>query len=244
MDRPPPVRFLGIGAQKAGTTALHHYLGAHPDIEMPAARKELHFFDDEGVDWRRPDYGAYHGWFGDPGKVWGEVTPIYMFWPPALERIRAYNPDVRLIILLRDPVERAWSGWRMHRRLGHETLDFAEAIRTGRERLGQSETALRRFSYVERGFYGAQLERVFSLFPRDQVFIEESRNLDQAPDGVLARLWAFLDLPDPGPVQPQRRFVSAPDGLPRPSEADVDHLRGVYADDDALLRRLAGIGFG
>lgn len=109
----PLVNFVIIGAQKAGTTALFDYLGEMPGIGL-SRTKEVHFFDDETVDWDCPDYGAYHAQF-DPGAapLIGEATPIYVYWPRALERIRAYNPDMRLILMLRDPVERAWSHWRM-----------------------------------------------------------------------------------------------------------------------------------
>ncbi|HMP62650.1 MAG TPA: hypothetical protein PKA17_06135, partial [Phenylobacterium sp.] len=94
----PKVDFMVIGAQKAGTTALFDYLGDVPGIGLSDV-KEAHFFDDESQDWNAPDYGAYHARFdlADRERVWGEATPIYLYWPNCLARIAAYNPAVRLI---------------------------------------------------------------------------------------------------------------------------------------------------
>ena len=98
------VSFLIAGVQKAGTTALFDYLSEVPGLELPAV-KEAHFFDDEErIDWAAPDYAPYHALFGAPDRCWGEATPIYLYWPNALERIRAYNPAMKLILLFRDPV--------------------------------------------------------------------------------------------------------------------------------------------
>ena len=135
----PQVNFLIAGAQKGGTTALFDYLAGFPDIAMPGT-KELHFFDCEAQDWDAPDYAAYHERFPNPaGRPCGEATPIYSYWPNSLERIATYNPAMRLILVLRDPVQRAWSHWRMEYARGPETEPFAWCIREGRQRLFASE---------------------------------------------------------------------------------------------------------
>ena len=166
------ISFLVAGVQKGGTTALFHYLDDLPGVQMAPA-KEVHFFDDEtGVDWARPDYARLHAAFpGADGRPRGEATPIYVYWPNCLERIARYNPAMRLILLFRDPVERAWSQWKMEYARGWETEPFAWCVRQGRARVDSPEAPgfHRVFSYVERGFYGAQLARVFQLFPREQV---------------------------------------------------------------------------
>src|SRR4051812_27467497 len=106
MAEPPRVTFVIAGAQKGGTTALFDYLGDYPDIALSDV-KEVHYFDDEAVDWAAPNHGAYHGHFPAPdGRPCGEATPIYIYWPNSLERIRAYNPAMKLIATLRDPVQR------------------------------------------------------------------------------------------------------------------------------------------
>lgn len=127
--------FLIAGVQKAGTTALDDYLRRHPQLSM-AGGKEVHFFDREvGIDWRDPDYGVLHALFRDDGGLRGESTPITLYWTPAHYRILRYNPDMRFIILLREPGARAFSHWRMNITRGLDDISFSEAIREGRRRV-------------------------------------------------------------------------------------------------------------
>jgi hypothetical protein len=242
----PIVTFLIAGAQKGGTTALYDYLCDMGDVAL-SREKEPHFFDDEAQDWARPDYRAYHAQFDDPaGRPCGEATPIYLYWPNSLERIAAYNRAMRVILVLRDPVERAWSNWRMEYARGPETLPFAEAIRGGRMRLFETEPwgFDREFSYVERGFYGEQVERLFGLFPREQVLILKSEDLSGDPGPSLARIRAFIGLP-PAPAPPPRRShvgVEMDYGSQLTAE-DAAFLRRLYAKDDARLKALTGVSF-
>lgn len=253
MSPRPLVTFIVAGAQKGGTTALYDYLAEDPAIAM-ARIKETHFFDDEDRDWKRPDYGAYHALFEPPaGRPCGEATPIYLYWPGCLERICAYNPAMRLIVLLRDPVERAWSHWRMEHFRGVEPLSFSEAIRGGRARLFASRPPdrpwgyHREFSYVERGFYGEQVERLFAIFPREQALILRSAALQDAPAETLAQVRAFIGAPDAPPdgppVGPRRVHVGATEEGLDLSPADAAFLRELYARDDARLKALVGFGF-
>lgn len=244
MSAAPRVRFLVAGVQKGGTSALFEYLRDIPALQLPAV-KEAHFFDDErGVDWSAPDYAPYHALFADDGRMQGEATPIYLYWPHSLERIRAYNPAMRLILLFRDPVERAWSHWRMEYAKRKETEPFAWCIREGRARVaahGEVPGAHRVFSYVERGFYGAQLERALDLFPRDQLLLLRSADLKARPDATLAVICRFLELaPPPAAVAPRTVRPAAAIDYPSTLRAeDVDYLRALYADDSALFCRLA-----
>lgn len=145
--------FLCIGVQKAGTTTLHALLRDHTDLAV-SPEKELHFFDQENRDWRSGDYTDYHVHFSGRDGVWGEITPIYIYMPGCLDRIHAYNPDIKLIAMFRDPIDRAFSHWRMEVDRGYEAMPFSDAIRDqGRGRLGRANWH-RIFSYVERGFYG------------------------------------------------------------------------------------------
>lgn len=241
----PLVDFIIAGAQKGGTTALYDYLVEDTAICM-ARIKETHFFDDETRDWGRPDYGDYHVLFDDPaGRPCGEATPIYIYWPQSLERIFAYNPAMRMIVLLRDPVERAWSHWRMEHFRGVEPLSFAEAIRNGRSRLFESTPwgYDRVYSYVERGFYADQLERLFAIFPREQALILCSADLQDEPAQTLERVRAFIGAPERPPALPRRVHVGAnEEGLDLDPE-DAAFLRALYAGDDARLKALAGFSF-
>lgn len=246
MAEPPRVSFLVAGVQKGGTTALFDYLGDFPDIALSQV-KEVHFFDDESQDWARPDYGAYHARFPEAaGRPCGEATPIYTYWPQSLERVAAYNPAMRLILVLRDPVQRAWSHWRMEYARGAETQPFAWCIRQGRQRLFEAEPwgHHREYSYVERGFYGEQVAGALELFPREQVLILRSEDLRAAPGPALADVRNFLGLP-PAPAPAPRAAHVGPefDYGSQLTTADEVWLRDIYEGDDARLRTLCGVSF-
>src|SRR5271163_989725 len=159
---------FGCGVQKGGTTSLYAHLCQHPALSSPS-QKELHFFDDETNDWASPDYKALQSFFpsDDGRRLRFEITPIYIFWPPSIERVRAYNPAAKLIFLFRDPFERAWSQWCMEYARGNESLPFAEAIREGRQRMeGLPPLAWERrvFTYVERGLYESRCTVHWHIF--------------------------------------------------------------------------------
>jgi hypothetical protein len=186
--------FIVAGAQKCGTTALHYQLERHPQIALPN-NEELHFFDDEERFGGDVNYQDLHDSFRPSlGAVAvGESTPVYLYWRPALERIWNYNKDIKLIILLRNPVDRAFSHWNMQRERGYEPLDFLDAIKAEEQR--QREAApvqSRRFSYVGRGLYGEQLERVFKYFPREQVKVVRAEELRSDFSGVVNAIFNFV----------------------------------------------------
>ncbi|MDB5446431.1 MAG: sulfotransferase [Phenylobacterium sp.] len=243
MSDPRRVSFLVAGVQKGGTTALFHYLDDLAGVQMAPA-KEVHFFDVEaGVDWARPDYEPLHAAFpAVDGRPRGEATPIYLYWPNCLERIARYDPAMKLILLFRDPVERAWSQWKMEYARGWETRPFAWCVREGRARVDSPEAPgfHRVFSYVERGFYGAQLERLLAIFPRGQALLLRSEDLDRRPDETLGRICRFLGVAPPAAAVTPRRELVARDidyGAPI-SAADRAYLREVFAED---LRRFAAL---
>ena len=239
------VGFLVAGAQKAGTTALFDYLAELPGLELPAV-KEAHFFDDEErVDWRAPDYDLYHALFRDTGRLWGEATPIYLYWPNALERIRAYNPAIKLILLFRDPIERAWSHWKMEYARGKETEPFGWCIREGRARMADADPYPgfhRVYSYVERGYYGRQLARVMRLFPRDQLLLIGSDDLRREPTATIRKVCEFLNIAAPaGDIAPKISRPAADIDYPATlSGEDVAFLQRQFADEMLRFRALAG----
>ena len=241
--RPSLVNFVVVGVQKAGTTALFDYLQDDPAYGLPDV-KEVHFFDDETIDWSAPDYGPYHAHFdwSDPALIRGEATPIYIYWPRSLERLAAYNPAVKIVAMLRDPVDRAWSHWRMETSRGVETQPFAWCIREGRARLFEAQPwgVHREYSYVERGFYGEQIQRLLSLFPREQVLILAADDLRAAPNATLSRVNAFLGAPPPAPVA-QRDVHVGQDIGGALAPADAAFLRELYAADQEQLEALTGI---
>jgi predicted O-methyltransferase YrrM len=219
LPRPLPpaaacVDFFIVGAQKAGTSALQRFLSGHPAVQM-ASRKEAHHFDDDRIDWLNTGHESLHALFdwAEPGLMRGEATPITMYWPSAMERIRSYNEDARIIVALRHPSFRAFSHWRMEVRRGKETLPFAEAIGdAARQRVAKAPGGVHRdFSYVERGLYAGQIHRILELFPRRRVHVLRTDRLWRQPAETLAEIQAFLGLDHH--CLGERSYVSPVDGI-------------------------------
>src|SRR5213075_959883 len=163
--------FILAGAQKSGTTALHYFLATHPKIAM-GDQQEMHFFDDDAMFAGPVDYEQLHKHYPalPPSSIAGDCTPSYIYYEPVVERIWQYNPKIKLVVLLRYPVERDFAHWNMQRFKGREPLDFFNAVREEKTRIaGAPPAEARRFAYVDRGLYGQQLEGLLKLFPRDRV---------------------------------------------------------------------------
>jgi hypothetical protein len=233
--------FIVAGAQKCGTTALHYQLERHPKIALPN-KEELHFFDDENRFTQGVNYQDLHDSFRASGRaaVAGESTPAYLYWRPAMERIWNYGKDIKLVILLRNPVDRAFSHWNMQRERGYESLDFLKAIKAEEER--QEEAAplqSRRFSYVGRGLYGEQLERVFKFFPREQVKIVRSEELRNDFSQAINSIFKFIGVQtlrnirskERNPIRYEREITSA----------ERERVYPLFGEDIAKLEKLLGL---
>ena len=186
------VDFVIGGTQKGGTSALDSFLRQHPEICMPATRKELHFFDRAEEN---HDYKKYHANFKPTPqhRVLGEASPIYMYWETAPARIWKYNPKMKWILALRNPVERAFSAWNMETKRGKEKLRFADAIEKESERCREALPLQHRvYSYVDRGFYAPQVRRLFKIFGRDNVLILLNEELRNDHKKTLRRVFEFL----------------------------------------------------
>lgn len=174
--------FLVIGAMKAGTTSLYHYLRAHPQVHMPPV-KELDFFVEEG-NWRR-GMGWYAKQFeGAPAAAVavGEASTRYTKYPSVQgvpERIAAHLPEVRLVYVVRDPIERIRSHYEHRRAAGAETEPIERAVRDNP-------------IYVDSSRYAMQLERYLDHFPRDRVLVLTSEELRTARQEAVQRLYGFL----------------------------------------------------
>ena len=187
--------FVLAGAQKSGTTALHYFLSRHPDICL-GDQQEIHFFDNDAMFVGEPNYEELHKHYPSiaPSAIAGDCTPSYLYHEPAMQRIWNYNPKIKLLILLRNPVERAFAHWNMQRYRGREPLDFFDAIREEGTRIaGAPPAEARRFAYLERGFYGRQLERVFKFFPREQLKVVKSEDFKEKQRQTLASIFSFLE---------------------------------------------------
>jgi hypothetical protein len=234
------VRFLIAGTQKGGTTALAAYLARHSQVFIPTA-KEVHFFDNEEHDWRQPDWSLYHQHFREalPTQIWGEATPITMWWRPAIERLWRYNKDVRLLLILRNPITRAYSHWNMERRRGTDQLGFLEALQQERERCRAALPFQHRvFSYIDRGFYSQQLREIWRFFSPDQMLVLRQECLAQSPASTLSEIEQFLGL-DPSPFMGEIQVHQLAYDAPMPGAAR-DLLRRIFWHEICQLQALLG----
>jgi hypothetical protein len=232
------------GVQKGGTTSLHAHFREHPALSPPN-RQEIHFFDDEAVDWAVPNYAGLDACFApdDAERLRFDVTPRYVYWPPSIARIRDYNLGAKLIFLFRDPFERAWSHWCMEYARGTTKLPFAEAIREGRSRRGGfPPLAPEPTRFIERGFYAEQVRRVLAHFPREQLLFLRSQDLLDDHVATLARIASFLGVapfPDTGPKRERMRpAVSYPSV---PTEADKELAVSLFRGDVREFSALTGL---
>src|SRR5207302_2646710 len=234
--------FIVPGAQKSGTTALRYFLKKHPQIALPD-RQEMHFFDDEEIFSQQPaDYELLHRQF--PRRLRstscaGEVTPSYLYWKPAMERIHNYNPQIKLIILLRNPIDRAFAHWNMQRFKGREPLDFLEALKEEPRRIAEPLTLeSRRFAYIDRGFYSDQLERVFEFFPREQVQIVKFEMFRDRKQEALNAIFDFLGVKRLRNVRDRDRNVVPYERAMTGDERK--YLTGVFSTEIAKLEQMLG----
>lgn len=244
----PRIRFLLGGVQKGGTTALARYLLAHPALALPRG-KEAHVFDapDFDEDWSAAEIDArFAAHFdcgvglggesaglrkdgvaveaaptGEADRLCGDATPITMFHPTLVARVARYNPEMRWVVLLRDPVERAISHYYMERGRGLERRPLLAAVLLEPRRLRRHaddwspHSPLRVGSYAARGRYSEQLDVLLRHFPRGQVLLLRSRDLAAQPAAAVARVLEFLGV-GPLPGLPASERVFAGDYRPPP----------------------------
>jgi hypothetical protein len=182
--------FLIVGAMRSGTTSLTRYLRSHPQVFI-APHKELHFFDfnfGEGEGWYRRHFEGV----GDELAV-GEATPNYLYIAEAMPRIAEMLPGARLIAILRNPVDRAYSHYWHNRAVGREELAFEQALEAEAARIDSDDPHDRAYwSYVDRGRYVRQLEMLDALFPRDAVLVLLFDDLRDAPGPTYRSVCRFL----------------------------------------------------
>jgi hypothetical protein len=252
--------FIVIGAKRGGTTSMYNYLLEHPAVQplFPGRQhiKGAHYYDSQfarGPGWYRSHFplavGDRH--LVRPGTalaVTGEASPYYLFHPLAAERLAQDFPDVRIIVNLRDPVERAYSHFKERGKHGGEWLEFEEALAAEDDRLrGEHERIVgepgyrsaehENHSYLAQGRYLGMLERWFSFFPREQFHISASEEFYADPNRVVNSVWAFLGLP-PHSLQSRKRhnYIPAQDIAPGTRE----RLQREFAEHNRELERLLG----
>jgi hypothetical protein len=250
--------FILVGAQRAGTTSLFRALMSHPLIHSANYHKGVNYFD---VNYHR-DFSWYQGHFpttanlqrasrtssvsGDP--ITFEASGYYMFHPCAPERMARHLPDVRILAMLRDPVERAFSAYKHELARGFETESFERALELEDERLeGQAERMLadpgyqsfshRHHAYLRRGQYAEQLQRLGEHFPVEQIHAIDSESFFEQPETTYTGVLEFLGLPL---AMPDRfdRWNGRPSS-PLPEETRT-RLREHFSSHDRALAELLG----
>jgi len=244
--------FLVIGVMKGGTTSLFQYLAKHPGIRPPF-RKEIKFFDihyGQGLNWYRAHFPLKIRMTN--GTITGEATPYYIFHPLAAGRIATHLPKAKLIVLLRNPVDRAYSHYNHMVRVERESLSFEEALDREEERLFQEEEKIiadpgystfahLHYSYKARGRYVEQIKKWLGLFPRDQMLFLSSEELYTNPSVTYGKALEFLGLPAWDPDNFKVFKQGGYDDLPAGSRRK---LAGYFAPYNQQLHELLGMEFG
>ncbi|CAN5399420.1 hypothetical protein BH11BAC2_BH11BAC2_09440 [soil metagenome] len=191
------VSFFIVGAPKAGTTSLYHYLESHPQVCM-CSIKEPNFFSAEGLNneplyYEDPiisDANEYAQLFNhcQLDSIKGEASVSYLFYPNTAAKIKAYNPSAKIIIILRDPAKRAFSHWKMDERLGFVKKSLEQII--AEHHPGKFEPHYQQ--YVELGFYAKQIKRYKESFPENQLLIMFQKDLRTSQTEMLQQLYHFL----------------------------------------------------
>ncbi|MBF7731739.1 sulfotransferase family protein [Pseudomonas sp. N040] len=237
------VSFILAGVQKSGTTALDLHLRSHPQVAM-AKIKEVHHFDDDRVfampgAWLRDR--IFHAHFSTANAVlrYGEATPAYLYHDRAVERMWAYNRDMKIVLVLRNPIERAFSHWNMERDRAVETLPFLQALQAESARCRESLPRQNLvYSYVDRGFYTAQIRRLWRFFPVEQTLIIKHDDLRADLQGVLARLSGFLEIDAFAQAVP--RDVHSRPYIAQMTDLEREYLRNIFRFEICALEQMLG----
>lgn len=227
--------YLVVGTKRGGSTSLQAYLAAHPSVRGPVSGKGTHYFDvhhRRGQRWYRSQFPARA-----PGSGWiaGEASPYYMFHPGSLDWIAQELPGVKLIVLLRDPVDRAHSHYQHEVARGFEHLSFDDALdaEPARVRSG-GDHARRHFTYLQRGHYLEHLREMHRRFPPERVLVLQSEELFRDPRAAVSRTCDFLGIPDAdvGELRPHKALAYeplAPATRERLASYFFDRNAGLYA---------------
>ncbi len=192
----PKINFYCVGAQKSGTTSLHDILNQHPDVFLPET-KEAHFFDEDdkfklGLNWYfKTFFERYNN-----EKICGSCNPEYIYFEEVPERIfESFGGDVKLIFILRNPADRAYSHYLMSKRRCIEDLSFTVALKQEKSRINKDYFNKTNFSYASRGFYLEQIKRYLNYFPKENMmFIRFEDDFIKNRANTIKEIISFLDL--------------------------------------------------
>lgn len=206
--------FLIIGAQKCGTTSLFNYLVQHPDIGEPH-RKEISYFSYKfcrGSSWYKSFFPIFIPGLKQDFLITGEATTEYICYPNSAKRVAQAMPNLKLITLLRNPVDRAYSHYHHTKRMGMESLSFEEAITKEDERVSRYKKKILEdknyyhinyhyYTYLSRGIYADQIKDWPQLFNQEQILVLKSEDFFNRPSKTFKQVLEFLELPSWEPKQ-------------------------------------------
>ncbi len=234
--------FIVVGSQRSGSTYLHNLLMQHPEVYLPE-NKELQYFSDKYYKFQKVDLQVYSSFFSDyrEQKAIGEITPSYMFheWVPEL--LYKHLGSIKLIFLLRNPIDRAYSHYWHEVSKKREWFTFEEAVKKEKERISTDYCNKKNKSYVERGFYGKQLSNFLNYFRKENMLILFSEDLYKDPKTVLKQICMFLG------IDPNFNFNFSVDkhGMPLPKYIRFFrkwvYIKYVWGKNNRIIYRIASL---
>ncbi|WP_115125952.1 sulfotransferase domain-containing protein [Synechococcus sp. GEYO] len=234
--------FLVLGVQKGGTTSLQRLLEQHQDVYLPKC-KEVHYFTQHSHEAR--SWYASHYTKAKKGQKRGDITPFYIFHPEAPRRIHNLLPRVKMIILLRDPVERTLSQYFHARRNGFEQLELPEALQAEEYRLRNGGAySLQKHSYKARSYYIEQLDRYEKLFKKNQIMVLKSETLFAEPKIIWGKIQEFINLKTQSLPKNIYKYNSGEDEAKTVDESIRTKLREEFKETVLAVRERYGIDWG
>lgn len=250
--------FLIIGAQKAGTSSLFQYLAQHPQV-FASLEKEVHYFDThfrKPLRWYQsnfPTVSEFDSKCREKRMLCGEASPYYLYHPLVPKRVKEQLPNAKLLVILRDPVERTYSHYKHEVAYKREKLGFKDALAAEPERLEGVEEALisgraerihahPRYSYVDRSRYTEQLQRWFEYFDREQFHIITLENLKRDPAATMKGVFSFLGIDNVNSIE-YKVYYAATRSSSVPEEQRLE-LENVFAEEKIRLQEMLGDDLG
>jgi hypothetical protein len=246
--------FIIIGTARSGSTSLYYNICQHPCV-LSAAYDELGYFDSNfhlGLNWYRSLFPTlFSKWVVKQKKqfaITGEDTPFYIWNPLVAKRILKILPKIKLIVLLRNPVDRAYSNYHLGVRSGSENLSFEDAIQIELKKLEQSNSKsvhdVKKYtiprSYISKGFYSDQLKIWLELFTPEQLMIVSTEDLESNPQKTLDEIYDFLKIPKNHKLIPEKQKIAS---YPKMKDETREFLINLYKKNNVELFRMIGQKF-
>lgn len=246
--------FIIVGAVRCGTTSLYYNICEHSSV-LPASYDEIGFFDSNyelGISWYKSMFPTKFEIKKIKSKtgnsITGEDTPFYFWDKKSIQRIKKNIPKIKLIVLLRNPIDRAYSNYHLGVRLGSESLSFEDSIKKEIQLLEKENSFendeikkfLRPRSYIAKGLYYQQIKNWFDVFSKDQILVLNTENLSDKPNQTLKQIFEFLDLPNEKIQNIQNRKVG---NYQKMNKDTREYLKKIFKPQNEKLFKILGREF-